>query len=108
MKTSHGVLGLVSQGVPDGEVPVKAVRYSEDPEDGWWILAEQDLPLPEVERVMSVCIHCVVDTLGPEVARGMDAALADSRTSGLGIGFAAWDGGRWVTGEAGWMLVVAD
>jgi len=96
----HGDLGIVSVRVVKREVPVRMIRYSLDANDGWWILADDDLPIPEIENVTTVCVHCVIKQLDPEVASVMDLALADARANEVGVGVAVRaKTGRWFTGE---------
>lgn len=97
MTASHGELGMVSASVVDGRAAVFMIRYSTDPEDGWWLLAAEDTR-PEVDNLRTACIHCVIDMLEPGVGTGMDAAKADAE-QGDGVGIAAWDRGSWLMGD---------
>jgi hypothetical protein len=92
--------GIISASVIEGNAPVRMIRFSTDPEDGWWILAESDVPIPDTENARFVCIHCVVEALDASVAAGLDLARSDAMDNPVGVGVAAWDRGRWLSGEA--------
>ena len=100
-RAHHGELAMVSAAAIDGESPITMVRYSLDPEDGWWLLGYDDLPVPEVENIRTVCLHCVIDHLEPKVGRGMDVAARDAAASEEGIGIAVWSEGAWLPGDEG-------
>lgn len=100
-RAHHGELAMVSASLVDGRSPIAMVRYSLDPDDGWWVLAFEDLPVPEVEHIRTVCLHCVIDHLEPNVGEGMDVAAHDAAASPEGVGLAVWFDGAWRPGEEG-------
>lgn len=95
----HGELGMVSAAVMRGEAPVKLIRFSLDPDDGWWLLAEQDLPMPEVDNLLTVCIHCAIETMDREVGAGLDLARSEAEVDAGRLGLAFWHDGQWLTGD---------
>ena len=91
---------MLSAAVFRGEAPVKLIRFSPDPDDGWWLIAEQDLPVPEVDDLVTVCIHCAIDTLDSEVGAGLDVARrAAEGEEAEEAGLAVWHNGEWITGD---------
>jgi hypothetical protein len=95
----HGELGMLSAAVVEGHAPVKLIRFSLDPADGWWILAERDLPMPEVDDIVTVCIHCVINHLDPNIGAGLDLARSEAEADEHGVGLAYWHNAHWLTGD---------
>jgi hypothetical protein len=95
---SHGDLGMISASIASGDAPAKMIRYSDDPDDGWWVLAAADLPLPRPENLRAACLHCLIEGFDSEIAAGLELARADSGEDSDGVGVAVWEGGYWLTG----------
>jgi hypothetical protein len=91
----HGEDAMVSAAIVDGAVPVMLIRYCTDPADGWWVLAAEDLPMPPVEDLRYVCMHCLLELLDPEVEDGLEAARQDAADHDSDVGLAVWHEGRW-------------
>ena len=104
----HGDLGVVSASVLSGEAPVRLIRYGTDPEDGWFVLAADDVR-PELENLKTMCLHCLIEDFDPEIGVGVEIARAEAEIAraeaeeggiGGGVGIAVWERGEWLTGDA--------
>jgi hypothetical protein len=95
-----GQFAMISTSVDEGRAAVRLIRYAVDPADGWWFLAADDLPRPKaLADTRMLCLHCIIESLDPEIGSGMVAAKVDAQQTGRPVGLAVWEAGTWSTGD---------